>query len=251
MAIHLVNMLKKLAYIELYKLLIIQIHIKGKVMNITDNEKEILINISNETNSKYKVENINTLLLLNNGYSAKEIASILNIKEHYVQIYKNRYSKYGINKFLKDLSVERISFEFKDKGHGWIVLNVNFKNVIIKVQLSSIFDPFDDILHWLEEINNGNKSSMIKIDEEGTIKLLSLTYLPQYKTDLYEFRICGISGEFGEFDIKKVVDKNIFLKKFTSALNIFAENSSDISWRTDINLPEMIIKRMKNIKLDD
>lgn len=214
-------------------------------MKITDNEKEILLNISKETHSKYKVENINTLLLLSDGYSKKEIASLLNIKEQYVKIYENRFLKYGINRFLIDLSVERLSFNFENKGHGWIVFKINFKNVVINIQLSSIFDPFDDILNWLQEIYTGNKSSMITIDEEGTLKQLSLTYLPQYKKDLYEFRICGISGEYGEFDIKKVVNKTIFLKELSTALLLFSETAGDVSWLTNRNLCDEIKEKLK------
>ena len=219
-------------------------------MDISGKDKEFLLKIKKDTRSKYVVESINTLLMLSNGYSSEEIASVLNIKEHYVEIYKRRYTKHGLNIFSQKNYIENISFSFIDKGHGWVDFNIEFRQVSIKINISSIFDPFDDILNWLFEIKNGNKSSLIEIDEEGKIKQLSMTLLPEYKTELFEFRITGVRHEVDDFDIRKIVDKNTFVKELVIALKTFSQNSKDISWRTDKDLAKVIIEYISINELD-
>ncbi|MDC7222514.1 MAG: hypothetical protein PQJ60_02170, partial [Spirochaetales bacterium] len=76
-------------------------------------------------------------------------------------MYESRYMKYGYERFLKDKSIERISIRFDRMEHGWIVFNINLRNVSIEINLSSIIDPFRDILKWVKEIYHGNKASSL------------------------------------------------------------------------------------------
>lgn len=58
--------------------------------------------------------------------------------------------------------------------YGWADLYLSLDAATAEVRLSQVFDPFDELLAWAREIDEGDLPIEMEIDEEGTIVRLTV-----------------------------------------------------------------------------
>lgn len=58
--------------------------------------------------------------------------------------------------------------------YGWADLYLSLDAATAEVRLSQVFDPFDELLAWAREIDEGDLPIEMEIDEEGTIVTLTV-----------------------------------------------------------------------------
>lgn len=58
--------------------------------------------------------------------------------------------------------------------YGWADLYLSLDDVTAEVRLSQVYDPFDELLAWAREIDEGDLPIEMEIDEEGAIVTLTV-----------------------------------------------------------------------------
>ncbi len=106
--------------------------------------------------------------------------------------------------------IEKIKIDIepcKEDNHGWIHFNIRFEDKIIKVNVSSVFDPFDELLQWLGNIIKGDRYCSFIIDEEGTT--VEFKFISLFGKD-----IVRIYDSKQEVYIETKIDKYYFIREF-------------------------------------
>jgi hypothetical protein len=62
--------------------------------------------------------------------------------DYYIRI----YNKNGLEKLLECDEINRYDISFDIRQHGWMDLCFKFDEALLKINLSSVFDPIPDIL---------------------------------------------------------------------------------------------------------
>ena len=67
----------------------------------------------------------------------------------------------------------KVTISFGYLEHGWIQMAITCTAYVqgVIVDLSSVFDPFPEMIRWVEDIAAGNLPSQFVIDEEGEGKI--------------------------------------------------------------------------------
>jgi hypothetical protein len=68
----------------------------------------------------------------------------------------------------------QIGVRLKMDQYGWAELYLSLDTATAEVRLSQVFDPFDELLAWSREIDEGDLPIEMEIDEEGTIVTLTV-----------------------------------------------------------------------------
>lgn len=58
--------------------------------------------------------------------------------------------------------------------YGWAYLHLILGATAVKIWLSQVFDPFDELVAWGRKIEEGDIPVQMEIDEEGTEKVLTV-----------------------------------------------------------------------------
>lgn len=67
------------------------------------------------------------------------------------------------------LNRSSISIELKMFDHGWAALNFKYDQLEISIDLSDVYDPFQDLVNWGWNIQQNILPTTIEIDEEGHV----------------------------------------------------------------------------------
>lgn len=112
---------------------------------------------------------------------------------------------------------EQIEIKFIQSQSGWIEIQLKVKDLQVKVEASSAFPPFEELIKFLEDIISGNLPSSFILDEEGVYKQFNA--LP-YPYGLFQF-VLGFPVHNiyiqGIFDRKQFVSE--FYQKFVEFLS--------------------------------
>jgi hypothetical protein len=190
---------------------------------------------------------IKGMILVNDGYSQKDIENILCININQLNRPIDLYKKYGLRTLLEGDSINNYKIVFDMKNNGWMNLFFDFGNLTIKIELSNVFDPIPDLLQFLNDLNNNKKIINIRIDEEGRFKRIQLNNIDSFNTKLYELTIIADCYPYSQYNFVKVIHKDLFLCKFVDAFNALAKQSINKKW-SHYNLSEYILEKIKGIK---
>lgn len=72
------------------------------------------------------------------------------------------------------LSDARISMRLEMQEYGWAKLHLTLDAVTATIYLSDVFDPFNELVAWGREIDEGDLPIQIEIDEEGQEAVLTV-----------------------------------------------------------------------------
>ncbi len=109
--------------------------------------------------------------------------------------------KMRTNDFLKSFPPNehswngKVTISFGYPEHGWIQMPITCTAYVqgVIVKLSAVFDPFPELIRWLEDIAAGNLLSEIVIDEEGMEKIFRASPIDR---DRFLFEIAEL--EYGD-----------------------------------------------------
>jgi hypothetical protein len=88
----------------------------------------------------------------------------------------------------------QIEFRLSMETYGWAYLHVSLDSTMAMVNLSEAFDPFDELVAWGREIDEGDLPVQIEIDEEGRVALLTVL-----RTDDPARVLLRISRKYSDF----------------------------------------------------
>ncbi|GHV89481.1 hypothetical protein AGMMS50267_18410 [Spirochaetia bacterium] len=215
---------------------------------LTDADKRYLEYYCKECPGGYFSKMIKALLLLDQDCPTDEIEKILSIRIESVKRYREIYLKYGLDKLLEGDLQNRYNIYFKMKTHGCMNLCFEFVNLNIEIHLSAVFDPIPDLLKFISKISDNEESIILNIDEEGHYKTIILTKAYVLLKELYELKIVSDGFPFNEYEFKKIIYKDVFLKKIIDAFTKLADENKETNWVSYYNLSELIHNNIKNIK---
>lgn len=66
-----------------------------------------------------------------------------------------------------------LRFHLEMSEHGWADLYFDYQGKYYTISLSEVFDPFENLVHWIDDIAQNRLPAMIKIDEEAQLTELS------------------------------------------------------------------------------
>lgn len=78
----------------------------------------------------------------------------------------------------------KVEVSFKDCDLGWIHFDVRLGRQTVTLRASDIYDPFPDLISWLEAIAVGVQCCAFQFDEEGDDKKLELSKISWDRYDL-------------------------------------------------------------------
>jgi hypothetical protein len=67
-----------------------------------------------------------------------------------------------------------ISIRLEMREYGWAKLHLTLDAVTATIHLSDVFDPFDELVAWSREIDEGDLPIQMEIDEEGQEAVLTV-----------------------------------------------------------------------------
>lgn len=73
-----------------------------------------------------------------------------------------------------DLPDAQIGIRLEMEEYGWAKLHLTLDAVTATIDLSDVFDPFDELVAWSREIDEGDLPVQMEIDEEGQEAVLTV-----------------------------------------------------------------------------
>ena len=146
-----------------------------------------------------------------------------------------------------DMNEAPISVEFLECDCGWIFFSVKAGTQSIKVSASQVFDPFPDLLSWLEALSVGVQECAFTMDEEG--HELVFRYIEGYVD--YRSSTFTISEpscyENSRCYIRTYVDRLQLIKVFYDSVTHFANSTGykPEQWECD-NIRWRLLELLKN-----
>jgi len=92
-----------------------------------------------------------------------------------------------------EVGPEKVSWRIKMRRSGWARLHVMGGGLTVRIHLSDVFDPFEDMVEWGRRIETADLPALLEIDEEGTTKVLRA--LPEPTADLVRLQITARANQ--------------------------------------------------------
>ena len=67
----------------------------------------------------------------------------------------------------------RVGVRLEMREHGWARLHLTIGDTTTAIHLSEVFDPFEDLVAWGRELEEGDLPIQMEIDEEGVVAVLT------------------------------------------------------------------------------
>ncbi len=119
--------------------------------------------------------------------------------------------------------IENIKIDIKPckvAQYGWLNFSINIGDKTIHVSASCVYDPFYDLLSWLEKIAQGYKRYVFTINEEKTY--VEFDFISFCEVDMLRIKDTGKSG----LVIETCVDKYQLVREFyTSFLKFYRSDN--------------------------
>ncbi len=124
--------------------------------------------------------------------------------------------------------IKTIKVFFEQDEVIWVYLFISSGNQVVKIDLSPVFPPFNDILNFLENILN-KKETKIEIDEEGIITELHATH---FKKGNFYFVLIKNALRKNPYTLEGEYEINNFVFEFANKFSRFIKRDFDInSWK--------------------
>jgi predicted ABC-type exoprotein transport system permease subunit len=121
-------------------------------------------------------------------------------------------------------SMDRYCIFFFENYTGYFDLCLQLENIRIQIFYSSCTNSMDEFVEWIYKIENNEEIILHEIDEEGQYTKIVLEMINKLDKDLYELRIIHEGKPYNKYEFKKVISKDIFIRKLLYAIkNYFNE----------------------------
>ncbi|VTR63907.1 hypothetical protein DESC_110001 [Desulfosarcina cetonica] len=141
-----------------------------------------------------------------------------------------------------------LQISFYDDGYGWILLRLNLPEKIIKISISSAFDPLPDLFNWIEDICVGDLPSEFEIDQEGKIIRVEAMILSKDAKDSFLLRISDPYTE--QMLVKSELSKRDFIMTLLNRFESFVNKRKNKEW-SGYNLNELPYIELKQYNSND
>ena len=137
----------------------------------------------------------------------------------------------------------KVTIGFSYPYHGWIQFVVTattyVQNVIVK--LSNVFDPFPELIRWLETIAEGNLPNEFVIDEEGVEKIFRAIPVngDEFIFEIVELLYGEDKSEEEPIFLYVQVTRKQFLSEFLKRWDDFLENQYDPAQWEERRVPSL------------
>lgn len=129
-------------------------------------------------------------------------------------------------KMLQTQNQQKLGIHFVMFQHGWAQLQFHLNEEKYLIDLSDVFDPFEDLMSWLADISSNRLPTQIKINEEGFISLL---HIDKYDDKQIQFSIQN--AENNEIFMKIICCQATFAQQFRAEfIRFFQEDFDPNHW---------------------
>ena len=118
-------------------------------------------------------------------------------------------------------------------GWVWITLSAAARAQSAKLRCSNVYDPFENVLAWLEALARGEFPPVLVIDEEGIVKRLWVRPVAPGDARI-EFRV---SGDLYQPDARDPQDHAFLLLRTTHRQLVRAWTERLLAWLEDVYDP--------------
>lgn len=125
-------------------------------------------------------------------------------------------------KALRSENGQRLSFRFVMGQHGWARLVLALDDTEICIHLSDVFDPFEDLAGWIDNVARARLPAALAINEEGCITVLLAEPFPPQLVAL-----TVRDGGDGEIYLHARLDRQKFARKLRQELLRFFRQEFD------------------------
>ena len=108
--------------------------------------------------------------------------------------------------------------EFTECRYGWIYFNVKAGGYEVNIRASGVFDPFPDLIAWLEAVTVGVQECAFDMEEEGPEKRFEYQKVTYNK---FRFRI---TDNYEKILLNAFVDSKQIVSAFYNGLKEFASS---------------------------
>ncbi len=120
---------------------------------------------------------------------------------------------------MKPEAYSTVHFHFSNCEAGWITMKVLAEGVTTHISLTQVFDPFQNMLYWIEALLSNVQECAFEIDEERTSKRFEAIRRRQNRF-LFRIRDCA-----GEVLIQVVAHRYHFIKSLYREVQTFAKSA--------------------------
>lgn len=117
---------------------------------------------------------------------------------------------------------DNLRFHLEMSEHGWADLYFDYQGKYYNIALSDVFDPFKDLVHWVDDIAQNRLPVIIEINEEGHTAQLSATLI---KNDDIEFVVKSVNFDEQFFTI--TINQQALVRAFQIEIKRFFSQDFD------------------------
>lgn len=111
-------------------------------------------------------------------------------------------------------------------NHGWADLFFDYQGKFYNIALSDVFDPFQDLVHWVDDIAQNRLPATLEIDEEGHSAELSATLI---KNDEINFSVKSVNYDEQYFAIS--INRQTLVRAFQIEIKrFFSQEFDPLHW---------------------
>lgn len=142
-------------------------------------------------------------------------------------------------KSLKTIHNQKLAFEFMMERYGWVRLTFTLDFDVIDICLSHIFEPFDEMMDWIDNVGRENLPAQLNIDEEGEITSLIVN---SYDDNHIQLLIQDFLNK--EIKMAAIIHRIKFLNKFCFEFMRFFRHDFDPNhWQSRNDLKQTVLNR--------
>lgn len=144
-----------------------------------------------------------------------------------------RWGRIGLNRpseepsrwfaIRSDVRNAKVGIRLEMDQAGWAFLHLSLDQASLRVALSEVFDPFDDLVAWGREVAEGDLPVEMEIDEEGQEAVLAVLRTDDAARVLFRVK----RKDTGELLLEGIVDRSAFGAALRAELRRFFVSEFD------------------------
>lgn len=119
-----------------------------------------------------------------------------------------------------------LKLHLKMGSHGWAGLFFDYQGKFYNIALSDVFDPFQDLVHWVDDIAKDRLPATLEIDEEGHSAELCATLI---ENDNISFSVKSVNYDKQYFAI--IINRQALVRAFQIEIKrFFSQEFDPLHW---------------------
>lgn len=123
-------------------------------------------------------------------------------------------------KLLKTIDNKTLAINFVMEKHGWSRLELALDDIEMYLALSYVFEPFDELKNWLDNIAQNDLPAQVNINEEGCISCLIANANDDIGFIIQDY-------DTNHIFMNTIINRGLFVEKFRAEFDRFFEQDFD------------------------